>query len=59
MLFCGADLSKCVGGFFKALMTFPKDYPNMPPKMRFTSDMWHPNSEVLMEPGSLCSLLEW
>eukprot|EP01086_Lenisia_limosa_P006654 TRINITY_DN25659_c0_g1_i1.p1 TRINITY_DN25659_c0_g1~~TRINITY_DN25659_c0_g1_i1.p1 ORF type:complete len:171 (-),score=8.50 TRINITY_DN25659_c0_g1_i1:22-534(-) len=31
------------GGFFKALMTFPKDYPNMPPKMRFTSDMWHPN----------------
>ncbi|CAG8574172.1 11096_t:CDS:2 [Dentiscutata heterogama] len=38
------------GGFFKAKMTFPKaccfmdnEYPMMPPKLKFVSDMWHPN----------------
>ena len=31
------------GGFFKARLTFPKDYPQMPPTMRFTSPMFHPN----------------
>ncbi|RUS19547.1 ubiquitin-conjugating enzyme/RWD-like protein [Endogone sp. FLAS-F59071] len=31
------------GGFFKALMTFPNTYPLMPPKLKFASDMWHPN----------------
>lgn len=31
------------GGFFNALMTFPDDYPNSPPTVRFTSEMWHPN----------------
>jgi ubiquitin-conjugating enzyme E2 G1 len=30
-------------GFFKARLTFPPDFPNMPPTMTFTSDMWHPN----------------
>ncbi|KAL0735170.1 hypothetical protein Bca4012_011380 [Brassica carinata] len=31
------------GGFFNAIMTFPQNYPNSPPTVRFTSDMWHPN----------------
>jgi len=31
------------GGFFTTIMTFPQDYPNNPPTVRFTSDMWHPN----------------
>ncbi|KAF9377200.1 ubiquitin-conjugating enzyme E2 G1 [Podila verticillata] len=31
------------GGFFRAIMTFPKDYPLMPPKLKFTTDMYHPN----------------
>ena len=31
------------GGFFKAILTFPEDYPNSPPKMKFTSKMFHPN----------------
>lgn len=31
------------GGFFKARLTFPKSYPQMPPKLQFTSEMWHPN----------------
>lgn len=31
------------GGWFKATLSFPPDYPNKPPKMKFQSDMWHPN----------------
>mmetsp|Transcript_11818 Transcript_11818/g.31978 ORF Transcript_11818/g.31978 Transcript_11818/m.31978 type:complete len:134 (+) Transcript_11818:80-481(+) len=31
------------GGFFKATLEFPPDFPNMPPEMRFVSEMWHPN----------------
>jgi ubiquitin-protein ligase len=32
------------GGFFKAKLSFPPDYPFAPPTMRFVSEMWHPNS---------------
>ncbi|CAH2065198.1 unnamed protein product [Thlaspi arvense] len=31
------------GGFFNAIMSFPQNYPNSPPTVRFTSDIWHPN----------------
>jgi len=31
------------GGLFQAVISFPADYPLSPPKMRFTSEMWHPN----------------
>ncbi|XP_074567085.1 uncharacterized protein LOC141823732 [Curcuma longa] len=31
------------GGFFNAVMSFPPNYPNSPPTVRFTSEMWHPN----------------
>ncbi|KAF9430473.1 Ubiquitin-conjugating enzyme E2 15 [Podila epigama] len=31
------------GGFFKAIMKFPEDYPLMPPTLKFTTDMYHPN----------------
>lgn len=33
------------GGVFPAVLSFPSDYPLSPPKMRFTCDMFHPNSE--------------
>ena len=33
------------GGFFKASLTFPKEYPQKPPKMVFQTDMFHPNSK--------------
>lgn len=32
------------GGVFPALLTFPKDYPLSPPSMKFTCDLFHPNS---------------
>jgi ubiquitin-conjugating enzyme E2 G2 len=31
------------GGCFPVRLTFPRDYPLNPPKMRFTRPLWHPN----------------
>jgi ubiquitin-conjugating enzyme E2 G1 len=39
------------GGFFKARLNFPEDYPNKPPEMRFITPMWHPN---VYEDGRVC-----
>ncbi|KAH6911980.1 ubiquitin-conjugating enzyme [Coprinopsis sp. MPI-PUGE-AT-0042] len=39
------------GGFFKARLTFPPEYPLLPPKMRFLTDMWHPN---IYSDGTVC-----
>jgi ubiquitin-conjugating enzyme E2 G1 len=39
------------GGVFKARLVFPQDYPVMPPTMRFTSEMWHPN---VYQDGRVC-----
>ena len=33
------------GGIFTARLEFPMDYPLNPPKMRFLTEMWHPNSK--------------
>ena len=35
------------GGIFKARLTFPPEFPLLPPKMRFITPMWHPNSASL------------
>jgi len=29
--------------YLKRFLKFPSDYPLNPPKMKFTSEMWHPN----------------
>uniref|UniRef100_UPI00398F3A54 ubiquitin-conjugating enzyme E2G 1b n=1 Tax=Pristiophorus japonicus TaxID=55135 RepID=UPI00398F3A54 len=34
------------GGFFKAHLTFPNDYPLRPPKMNFITEIWHPNVQL-------------
>lgn len=39
------------GGFFKAHLTFPADYPQKPPTMKFISDIWHPN---IAKNGDVC-----
>ncbi|XP_064392538.1 ubiquitin-conjugating enzyme E2 G1-like [Halichondria panicea] len=47
------------GGYFKAHLIFPKEYPQRPPKMKFITEIWHPNVEkngdvcisILHEPG--------
>jgi len=39
------------GGYFKALMKFPQDYPYSPPTVKFLCKMWHPN---VYENGEVC-----
>jgi ubiquitin-conjugating enzyme E2 R len=39
------------GGVFKALMTFPNEYPTQPPKLKFLSEFWHPNVYI---DGTVC-----
>lgn len=34
-----------LGGFFRARLLFPPEYPHMPPKMKFESPLFHPNSK--------------
>uniref|UniRef100_A0A8I3WIK3 Ubiquitin conjugating enzyme E2 G2 n=1 Tax=Callithrix jacchus TaxID=9483 RepID=A0A8I3WIK3_CALJA len=36
-------------GVFPAILSFPLDYPLSPPKMRFTCEMFHPNSRAPVE----------
>ncbi|CAL2029950.1 unnamed protein product [Caenorhabditis brenneri] len=39
------------GGYFKATIRFPANYPYSPPSMKFTTKVWHPN---VYENGDLC-----
>ncbi|KAG5840997.1 ubiquitin-conjugating enzyme E2 R2-like [Anguilla rostrata] len=39
------------GGYFKARVKFPIDYPYSPPTFRFLTKMWHPN---IYENGDVC-----
>lgn len=40
------SLNHSEGGFFKAYLTFPYDYPLRPPKMKFITEIWHPNGKL-------------
>jgi ubiquitin-conjugating enzyme E2 G1 len=39
------------GGIFPAILEFPEDFPNNPPKMRFVCPMYHPN---IRDTGEVC-----
>jgi len=47
------------GGIFNCKLKFPEAYPDRPPKMKFTTNIWHPNVypngdvciSILHEPG--------
>ncbi|KAJ3132446.1 ubiquitin-conjugating enzyme E2 G1 [Physocladia obscura] len=43
LMIMGPEGTLYEGGFFKAKLIFPKEYPLLPPKMTFVSDIWHPN----------------
>ena len=40
------DIMFSEGGYFKAHLIFPKEYPQRPPKMKFVTEIWHPNGEA-------------
>ncbi|KPI35833.1 Ubiquitin-conjugating enzyme E2 15 [Cyphellophora attinorum] len=52
MLMINDDCKYYGGGFFRAVLTFPTDYPLLPPKMRFTTPIWHPN--IYHPSGDVC-----
>lgn len=35
-----------VGGFFRARLSFPSEYPHLPPKMKFDPAIFHPNGMI-------------
>ncbi|KAL4999987.1 ubiquitin-conjugating enzyme/RWD-like protein [Aspergillus recurvatus] len=37
------DSNAVLGGFFRARLSFPPEYPHMPPKMKFEPPLFHPN----------------
>lgn len=47
----GPDESPWEGGIYALRLTFPPEYPDKPPAVRFMSEMWHPN---VYSDGSLC-----
>ncbi|KAL0638741.1 Ubiquitin-conjugating enzyme E2 15 [Maublancomyces gigas] len=51
MLMISDDCKFYGGGFFRARLSFPGDYPHSPPKMRFETPIWHPN---IYPDGNVC-----
>ena len=47
----GADKSPYEGGIFNIEMYFPPEYPMKPPKVYFTTKIYHPN---ITPSGSIC-----
>mmetsp|Transcript_32843 Transcript_32843/g.53289 ORF Transcript_32843/g.53289 Transcript_32843/m.53289 type:complete len:156 (+) Transcript_32843:126-593(+) len=47
----GPDESPWEGGVYSLRLTFGESYPDRPPKVRFTSEMFHPN---VYNDGTLC-----
>lgn len=43
MLMISDDCAYYGGGFFRARLSFPTEYPLMPPKMKFETPIFHPN----------------
>ncbi|CAL5874260.1 uncharacterized protein PFLUO_LOCUS8548 [Penicillium psychrofluorescens] len=43
MLMISDDVKLYGGGFFRARLSFPSEYPHMPPKMKFETPLFHPN----------------
>lgn len=47
----GPDDTPWEGGTFHLMLTFSEEYPNKPPKVQFTTKMFHPN---IYNDGQIC-----
>ncbi|KAG4306059.1 hypothetical protein PORY_000047 [Pneumocystis oryctolagi] len=43
VLIIGPEDTLYEGGFFRCRLSFPLEYPHLPPKMRFITELYHPN----------------
>jgi len=48
----GPDGTPYAGGVFNISIEIPADYPYNPPKMKFTTKIWHPN--ISSQTGAIC-----
>jgi hypothetical protein len=46
-VFSGPEGTSFEDGVFVAQLVFPTDYPMSPPKMKFISEIFHPNGQLL------------
>ena len=51
VMFFGPPNSLYEGGFFRARLNFPKEFPSLPPEMRFETKILHPN---VYPDGTVC-----
>ncbi|KAI9825707.1 MAG: Ubiquitin-conjugating enzyme E2 15 [Thelocarpon impressellum] len=51
MLMINDDCKYYGGGFFRARLSFPKEFPHLPPKMKFETPIFHPN---IYPSGEVC-----
>ena len=51
VIFEGPENTIYEGGYFKAVLDFPDDFPNNPPVMTFKTKMFHPN---IYSDGKVC-----
>mmetsp|Transcript_3077 Transcript_3077/g.4806 ORF Transcript_3077/g.4806 Transcript_3077/m.4806 type:complete len:167 (-) Transcript_3077:261-761(-) len=51
VVFEGPPDSLYEGGIFSTILTFPQDFPNNPPEMKFETEMFHPN---IYSDGRVC-----
>lgn len=52
ILIKGPNKSCFENGLFKLLLTFPKNYPEDPPKIKFVTKIYHPN--ISLDDGTIC-----
>jgi ubiquitin-conjugating enzyme E2 G1 len=52
VIIIGPSGSRYEGGLFPTRVDFPDNFPLMPPKVRFTCPMWHPNIDG--RDGTVC-----
>ncbi|KAI9863792.1 MAG: Ubiquitin-conjugating enzyme E2 15 [Vezdaea acicularis] len=51
MLMISDECKDYGGGFFRASLTFPQEYPHRPPTMKFLTPIFHPN---IYPSGTVC-----
>lgn len=49
----------CLGGIFSLRIIFGQDYPDKPPRVKFTSEMFHPNGMHAIQQLPITAKKRW